>query len=854
METIKRDIRHGARLLLKQPGFTLAALAVLALGIGANTAMFSLVNAFLLKPLAIQKPEQLVGVYSRDAAKNDSYRGFSYGEYAELAAHQSVFSSVLAHNVAMVGVADSAAGGDGDRTRRVFADIVTANYFQTFGVAPRGRAFTAEEERPGSAIPVAIVSHSFWKRSGASPAMLGSELRVNGQVYTVVGIAPEGFGGTTALISSELYLPMGMYEALVNDFGGGRSRALAAADNYALIVVGRLREGLSREAADAQLSATVHGEGAEARNFVVRQLSRLSISTSPSSDDELRTPSLLLQSMAAIVLLIASLNVANMMLARGSARRKEIAIRVAMGASRRSVLLQLCTEGLLLALLGGAAGLAVAYWSTTVLVRSLAGLAPVDLVFAAGPDLRVLAATMAFCLLSTLLFSFGPAWSLSRPDVFADLKGKEQESSGRGRRGLFSRRNLLVVGQLALSLMLLTAAGLFIRSALQAARMAPGFQVDDSLVIEVDPSLAGYDAAHTRELYRQLLPRLRAVPGVASADLAATVPFGMVSLGRGVQRASDPPLSKADASSDSRKRAGVVEASFNIVGEDYFKTLGVAVLRGRAFESRETSGAGSAVVILDKLAAEALFPKADPIGQRVRMVGDGLDAAGEAEVVGVVGSVQQHILGTAWSPHLYVPFGQEVQSDMTLHVRAMAQGREAPDAMTKEAQAALLDAVRREIRAVDPRLPVLAARSLAEHLEGSFDLWLARTAARMFTLFGGVALLLAVIGLYGVRAYAVARRTREIGIRMAIGASAGDALRLVFREGAALTALGLGGGLVLSIALGKLLSGMLYQVSGFDPLVLASAPAALAAVSLLACWIPARKAARTDPMVALRDE
>jgi predicted permease len=517
-----------------------------------------------------------------------------------------------------------------------------------------------------------------------------------------------------------------------------------------------------------------------------------------------------------------------------------------MGASRRSVLLQLCTEGLLLALLGGATGLAVAYWSTTVLVRSLAGLAPVDLVFAAGPDLRVLAATMTFCLLSTLLFSFGPAWSLSRPDVFTDLKGKEQESSGRGRRGLFSRRNLLVVGQLALSLMLLTAAGLFIKSALQAARMAPGFQVDDGLVIEVDPSLAGYDKAHTKELYRALLPRLRAVPGVASADLAATVPFGMVSLGRGVQRASDPPLSKADASSDSRKRAGVVEASFNIVGEDYFKTLGVAVLRGRAFESRETSGAGSPVVILDKLAAEALFPKADPIGQRVRMIGDGLDAAGEAEVVGVVGSVQQHILGTAWSPHLYVPFGQEVQSDMTLHVRAMASG--------KDAQAALLDAVRREIRAVDPRLPVLAARSLGEHLEGSFDLWLARTAARMFTLFGGVALLLAVIGLYGVRAYAVARRTREIGIRMAIGASAGDALRLIFRVGAALTALGLGGGLVLSIALGKLLSGMLYQVSGLDPLVLAAAPATLAAVSLLACWIPARKAALTDPMVALRDE
>jgi len=827
MGTLIRDIQHGLRLLMKQPGFTLAALAVLALGIGANTAIFSLVNAFLLKPLVIKHAEELMGAYSRDSKKPDSYRAFSYAAYAELRDRNTVFSSLMAHNMAMVGLSE------GDTTRRIFVDMIGSNYFSTLGVPLfQGRTFTADEERPGSAVPVVIASYPYWKKNGSDPALLGKTLRVNGKIYTIVGIAPEGFTGTTALVSPELYLPLGMFESLQNDFEG-TVRPLAAADNYTLILVGRLRAGMTQQAADAQLAAGAAYTDTrdKDRTVIVRPLARLGISDAPMSDSELRIPSILLLSMAGVILLIASLNVANMMLARGTARRKEIAIRVALGAGRAAIVRQLFTEGLLLALLGGAAGLAVAYWSTRLLIGSLGSLIPFDLVYSASPDLSVLAATMGFCLLSTLFFSFGPAWNLSKPDVFNDLKGKDNDSATSSLRGLFSLRNLLVMGQLSLSLMLLTAAGLFIRSSLSAANVDPGFRIENNILAEVDPSLAGYDETRGKEIYRTLLGRLRAVPGVEAADIAATVPFGMISLGRSIERATD-----------SKSGNNMVGSSFNIVGPDYFKVMGVGLLRGRVFLENENKA--RPVVIISKMAADKLWPGSDPLGQHIRMTPDGANQTPrDAEVVGVVASVQERIIGQSLQPQIYVPFGQEYQSDMTIHLRTSGSnaGR-------------VMETVRREILAVDSRLTVLTLRTLRDHLDSSFDVWIVRTAARMFTIFGMVALLLASIGLYGVRAYSVARRTREIGIRMAIGASAGDALGMVLREGLALTAIGLGAGLALSLALGKVLAGLLYQVSGVDPFVFTAAPLLLAAVSLLACYFPARRASRVDPMVALRYE
>ncbi|HEV2421072.1 MAG TPA: ABC transporter permease [Candidatus Acidoferrales bacterium] len=843
MRNMLRDVRFGARMFRKNPWFTCAAVTVLALGIGANTAIFSLVNAFLLKPLVVRNPAEVVGCYSRDAVKGN-YRGFSYPDYVELRENGSAFSSLLAHNMAMVGLTE------GETTRRVFADIVSANYFTTFGVPLfQGRSFSPAEEQPASAIPVVIVSYSYWKKSGSDPRLLGKGVRINNRTYTIVGIAPRDFTGTTALISPDLYLPLGVYEMAINDFEGG-SRSLASRNNHDLVLVGRLRSGLSQKSADAML-ATVASQLASAypdddknQTFLAQPLPRMGISTAPEGDSGVMFPALLLLAVTGVVLLIASLNVANMMLARGTTRGKEIAIRLALGASRADILRQLLVEGFLLALAGGVAGLAISYWSTDALVHSMSRLAPIDLVYSAGPDMRVLVATIGFCVLSTVLFGLGPAWNLSGWNLSAGLKvgNRADFQCGRG-RAIFSRRNLLVMGQVSLSLMLLSAAGLFVRSSVQAARVEPGFRVSGQILAEVDASLEGYNETRTRETYRAVIDRLQTIPGVESVSLAATTPFGMISLGKDVQPSGAATSSAPGGASSGR----VVSCRYNVVSANYFQTMGVPLLRGRAFTAQDAAVSKHTVAILDQAAAEKLWPGGGAIGKSVRLASNGGNEPPlDAEVVGVAANIQEDIIGTQRPPHIYVPFGQAYQSDMNIHLMTSAQD--------PQAEAGLLGAVRREIRAVDPHLPIIALTTLRTHIEGSFSLWIVRTGARMFMIFGGVALLLAAIGLYGVRAYTVAMRTREIGIRMALGARASDALRMMLREGMSLFGIGGAVGLLLSLAVGKVLSSVLYHVDSFDPVALSAAAALLALVSLVACYIPARRAARLDPMVALRDE
>jgi predicted permease len=844
MDELVSNVKLGLRLLRKQPGFSAIAVGVLALGIGANSAMFSLVNTLLFRPVGVAEPSTLVGVFSRNVKSPDSYRAFSYAEYSLVRERNTAFRDLLAYDVALAGVEEGAT------TRRVLAELVSANFFATLGVPiARGRAFSSAEESPGSAAPVAIVSDSYWQRLGAPADMLGRSLRLDGRDFTVVGIAPRGFTSTTAMISPEIYLPLGDHDLVADDLAGV-PQPLADSRTRRLILIGRLRPGLTRAAVDNQLAATAAGlpsDGPEDRQtLIARPLSRISISTSPQSDEGLRTPSLLLLFLSGVVLLIASFNIANMMVVRGQARRREIAIRLALGARRRSILVQLFTEGLLLALLGGVAGLAVAAWSTSALARSLATLAPVDVVVSALPDARVLGATAGFCLLSTLFFALGPAWDVSRPSVVADLKrGEPGVVRGRIRR-LFARRSLLAIGQLGLSLMLLTTAGLFVRSSLRAAQLTPGFALADQVLIEVAPGLAGYDAERGRAVVDRLVEHYRALPGVRAASMAATVPFGMISLGRDVQRASDP------APQPGARPVGAVNARYNVVSDGYFETLAIPLLRGRALQAADRAGAAPAVAVIDRLMAERLWPHGDAVGQSIRMDGEawmrsrGVNGQQVVQVVGVVDNVQESMLGEALQPHVYLPYGPAYQSDVTLHVRLTGGGA--------AAEARLVADARREVAAVDDHLPVIAARSLRQHLDASFDVWVMRIAARMIALFGIVAVLLAAIGLYGVRAFAVARRTREIGVRMALGASAGDAARMMLREGMQLSTVGLAFGLVLSVALGRVLGSLLYRVSGTDPLVLALATALLLIASLLACWMPARRAAQVPPMASLRAE
>jgi predicted permease len=847
MNELMRDVRYGFRMLLSKPGFTISAILVLALGIGANSAVFSLINAFLLKPIHIERPEQLAGLFSRDTKHPDTYRGFSYPNYVDIRNANPVFSSLTAYSMAMVGVEEGAT------TRRAFSGVVSSSYFSTLGVSMlQGRAFSPEEEKANSgALPV-VVTYPFWSRGGQDPQILGKQVRINGRMFTVVGITPKGFTGTTALVSPEIFVPLSAYNLVMNDFET-QGRPLDTRENSALIVVGRLKPGVTQPAADAQM-AVIASQMEKAypavnkdQSLIVRPLSRMSISTNPTDDKGLRVPAILLLSLAAVVLLIASLNLANMMMAKGAGRRKEIAIRLAIGGGRRQIVRQLVTEGLILAIAGGIVGMIVASWSTTLLVGSMARLAPIDLVYDATPDLRVVFATLGFCALSTVVFGLFPAWKLSKPDIWIDLKENTGEDIGGGARKLFSGRNILVMGQLALSLMMLTAAGLFVHSAIRAANIEPGFSMDNSILAEVDASLINYDEARGRQIYTNLKDRLQRMPGVESVALAATAPFGMMQLGKSISPSNAP------------KDAKPVGTRFNIVSEDYFKTLKIPLERGRAFTAAEAaSGSKSHVAILDKLAASKLWPDGDAVGKHIRVdTGDpggghvGMSVDDDApkqvrdlEVVGVVANVKERIIGGGDEPHLYIPWGQQYQSDLQIHLKLAAGG---PDAEKR-----MLETVRSEIRAVDERLPLLLLKTMRGNVESSIDIWIVRTGAQVLEIFGGVALLLAMIGLYAVNAYTVARRTREIGIRMALGASAAAALKMVLREGLRITAVGVGVGLLLAIGLGQVLAGLLYDVRGFDPVVLALAPLVLAVVALGACYPPARKASQVDPMIALR--
>jgi predicted permease len=848
MNHLWQDVKYGIRMLLNKPAFTAAAVLVLALGIGANSAVFSLVNAFLLKPIAITRSEELRGLYSRDTKHPDAYRAFSYPNYVDVRDHNAVFSSLMAHTMAMVGVKE------GDNTRRTFAGIVSSNYFSTLGVTLlQGRPFRAEEEKPGGELSV-IVAYPSWKKNGEDPQLVGKQVRINGHLFTVVGITPKGFTGTTALVSPEMFVPLGAFGLVMNDFEG-QVKPLVARDNSTLIAVGRLKPGITQTAADASLAvlASQMEKAFPAENkdqtLLVRPLSRMSISTNPADDSQMRVPAILLLSLASIVLLIASLNLANMMMAKGAARRKEIAIRLAIGGGRRRIVQQLVTEGLMLAILGGIAGLFVASWSTSLLIGSLTRLAPIDLVYSATPDIRVIGVTLLFCVLSTVVFSLFPAWKLSRPDMWVDLKENTGEDvAGRTRR-LFSRGNMLVMAQLSLSLMMLTAAGLFVHSAVRASNIQPGFALENEVLAEVDASLINYDQAHGGQLYETLKDRLRHVPGVQSVAIAATVPFGMVSLGKSITPADAAPSKEHPA----------VDARYNIVSEDYFQTLEIPVLRGRPFEAVEsTPGSKTHVAILDKLAAEKLWPGGDALGKHIRLdsggtgghMGVSVDGdtpkLNDLEVVGVVGNVRENILGGKDNPHVYLPFGQEYQANVQFHLKVAGGG---PDAENR-----MLETIRREIQATDERLPLLALKTMRGHLESGMDIWVVRTGAHVLEIFGTVALFLAVIGLYAVNAYTVARRTREIGIRMALGADASSTMGMILSEGLKVTAVGVGVGLLLAIGLGQLLAGFLYDVRAVDPLVLGAAPVALTLVALFACYLPARRAARVDPMIALRYE
>ncbi len=663
-----QDFRFAFRRLWKAPGFTFAAVTVLALGIGVNTAIFTLVNQMLFEPPSYQRPNEIVQLFSQDKKNPKSFRTFSYPTYRDVREQNTVFSGLLAHDRTLVGL------GEKGINRRVLADIVSSNYFAVLGVRPAfGRTFLPEEEKAGRDERVAIVSYSYWQKHGRDPSLLGGSLLINGRAFTVVGIMPEGFTGTQSVPSPSAWLPLGVYDEIMNDLSSAPNESLAARGNDRLLVIGRLKPGVTAAAAAPALKGLA--ENLE-KAFPVEQkdqtlmtapLDRFSTSSDPLEPGPEKTIGVLLSAMAAVVLLVACLNLANMLLARGTARRKEIAIRLALGGSRARIVRQLLTEGFVLALLGGLGGLLLGLWSSDLLIASLGKILPYDIVWLSGPNPAILGATLLFCILGTLCFALGPALKLSRVAVLGDLK--EQAGEDVVRPGWkFLPRNPLVVVQIAFSLALVTAAALFIRGAGKAAAVESGLQADHTFLMEVDAGLGGFEQKRAQELYRTLEEKFAALPGVEHTGISATVPLGDRFVMRTVQRAGVAPDPNAEA----------ISPFWNSVGADYFAAAGLLLRRGRAFTQTEaTEPRGPAVAIIDEVLAKKLWPNEDALGQSIQFpihtdappekidAGSGEIRRGQPiEIVGIVGAVKTRLLGEQAPGTLYLPFARGFQSDV----------------------------------------------------------------------------------------------------------------------------------------------------------------------------------------------
>lgn len=841
MRALLADLRFGFRLLRRNPAFAGVAVLVLSLGIGVNTAAFSVVNTLLLKPRVGNIDGELAGVYSRHRQQGDDYRAFSWADYLALRDRHDLFRSLTAHNFGMAGLKEGAV------TRRVFADVVTANYFETFGVTlPLGRTFTAAEEQPGADIPVVILSHNVWTRMGASADVLGREVEINLRPYTVVGVAPRGFGGSMVLATPELWVPTGVYESMAAVAQGDRRAKLADPNLRELIVVARLPQGVGIDATSRALAALADqlssADPASHRDHTLEAapLSRIAVSTRPQVDDELVSIAGMLVSLASLVLVIAAFNLANMLLARGQARQKELAVRLAVGGSRWRIVRQLLAENLVLAAFGGVGGILLSLWATRYVLATMPPVLPIALSFDTSPDLRVLAAAVAFSVAASLLSGLGPAWSMVRADLSSALKDHAGDRGGRRSRWLsaLNTRDALVMGQVAMTFVMLTAAGLFVRGALDAAQADPGFTLDRGLMINVDTALAGYDRAKSLAYYGEAVATLRRTAGVEAAGLASHMPFGEFQTQVSVQ------LPGPSVGRDDPERRSRVAGATNVgISADYFAAMGIGLLRGRDFTDLEAFAAGATpVAIIDETLARRLFADRDPVGQAVQTAQDGVPTV--HQVVAVVAGVRSDLFATAPEPFIYFPLAQHYASNVYLHGRTSAA--------TADAESTLLGSAGRAVAAVDPGLPFVALETRAMFRERNLMLALLRTGAWLFAGFGAGALLLAGVGLYGVKSYLVSRRTREIGIRLALGATGRSVVGMVLREGLLLAAIGLVLGAGLSVATGTAVRSWLFQGRALDLPVIALTAVTMLTAMMLACWVPARRAINVQPASALR--
>jgi predicted permease len=821
MQTLLQDLRYGARVLLKKPGFTLAAVLSLALGIGANTAIFTLVNALLLKPLPVAEPARLVSVFGTDEKNRGqflNYMGLSYPNFKDYRDENQVFDGLLAHQQIALNLATS------QEPQQVTGEIVSGNYFDVLGVkAAAGRTFLPEEDRTPGAHPVAVLSHSLWQtRFGGDRTLVGKTVRLNNQSFTVVGIAPENFRGTNLLAPADLWVPLMMHEqvftGVFREYFNDRRALLMNA-------TARLKPGVTIEQAESamkNLAANLeqqHPRDNEKRSITLVPLSLSAIN--PNFRQVFVRSGALLMTIVGLVLLIACANVANLLLVRAAGRRKEIAVRLALGAGRGRLIRQLLTESLLLALLGGLGGLIIAAWGRSALWSFRPPFLE-DTAIDTGLSGEVLGFTLLLTLLTGVLFGLAPALRATRVALVTELKDKSTQANRDAR--LFSLRNALVVVQVALSLVALIGAGLFLRSLRSAQQINPGFETQKMGVLSFNVGTLGYTEAQGHEFYRRVQERVAAVPGVESAAVASNPPFG-----GGFQRSVTPEGEALPAGS-----RGIL-TTVNSVGLKFFETLNIPLLGGRQFSDVDREGV-TQVAIINEAAAKRFWPGQDVIGKRFRFYGDDF----LHEIVGLARNTAVFNIGEDPVPQIFLPLRQHYAPAVTLFVRAQGD------------PAAALGTVRRELQNLDTNLPLVGVLTLTEIVERG--LWAPRMGAALLGVFGALALLLAAIGLYGVLAYSVSQRTQEIGLRMALGAGRSNILALVIRQGMTLVAtgvvLGIGAGLLAT----RLVANLLYNVGAADPVTFVAMPLLLLFVAMLACYLPARRAMKVDPMIALRYE
>jgi predicted permease len=823
MQTLWQDLRYGARMLLKKPGFTLIAVVSIALGIAANTAVFTVVNAMLFKPMPVAEPERLVALYTLEP--NSSFpRSFSFPDYKDYRDHNDVFSDLFVHYQVSLSLKNR-----DDKAELISGELVTGNYFTGLGVAPAtGRLFAPDDDRVPGGHPLAVLNHSFWQRRfGADPNIVGRVVRLNGHDFTVIGVARQGFSGTRFLgYIPDLWLPFSMHAQVVR----GSEDWQTARGNAQFNVNGRLKPGVTIEQATA------------AMNLRARQLAltfpqtnaNISVGMVPAGAKTqpaitmmgfLPVAAGLLMGIVGLVLLVACANVANLLLARASARQREIAMRLALGASRFRLVRQLLTESVLLALAGGALGLLLAQWLTSLLPATAPKLdfATVDFNHDLSLDRRVLGFTLAVSLVTGLVFGLLPALQASKSDLVSTLKGDAPVTTGRRRVHL---RDLLVVAQVALSLMLLVGAGLFVKSMFYAQEMNPGFESKQILLANVNVGLQGYDETKGREFYRRVIERIKALPGVEAASLGNWLPLGPDYNGATVNVEGYAPKYANER----------IEIGYTLAGPEYFETMKTPIVEGRGFTATDDENTPR-VVVVNETMARRFWPDQNPIGKRLRL-GDAAEPV--YEVVGVARDGKYFLLGEAATPFMFLPLRQNYSGEATLIARTLAQ----PESLAA--------AIRQEVAALDNELPVSGVKTMPEYLDRLLSA--PKSVAGLVGAFGLVALLLAAVGLYGVMSYAVAQRTREIGLRMALGSPAAIVFRLILKQGMRLTLTGVGIGLVAAFGLTRLLRSLLYGVSVTDPATFVVVTTSLLVVALLACWIPARRATKVDPMIALRCE